>query len=438
MSLSINDNEDKEFTLNFTYIEPNSMALDASIKATTLAVSEEGFMVFKTLEEETKVIKTVPSNDEQTRKEEDMLYYEFLIGKHLTSLNNSIFGKTYAYATGKFECGLFTSVVQEYAKGKSLSQCVIDKSLSLKKLLRLYRYMAHQIGNQEFTHYDLHDENIIYNSESNNLNNSVKVIDFGRSYVPDLPQDSTFSVYCSAPVVLNGYTAPVFDPYIDFVQIISNLSSYKKELGNDKIDYIINEFKRLYLNHNLYNAFEDICFAASDEDKNKYYDLKRKQEYETFYSEISSFDYNNAYQQFDLVMKIVPYPLEIAKSLEKYALMLMNASHEGYLSLGYNTSNLQSIDFETTIIKLDKLLQEYNKITNQKLDYDQQKESETKWGKQHQRELYDIIYGFKKWFVREKQGFVVLDDSNGERKKLQRKEFVEWFLSFLDMMIEKA
>jgi serine/threonine protein kinase len=417
MSNSITDQkQDSTFLIHFTSLESVSLE-SASLESisniktdyyTTLLIeSEEGFMVLKTLEKVPQILKLTPVNFNGEDKSKELIHYEFLIGKHLSQLNNSIFTKTFAYGNGKFKYGKFVGIIQEYANGKTLNLCIKDKSLSLSQTLAIIKHIAIKIGKEEFTHYDLHDENILCSDD-----NKIKLIDFGRSYAPCI--SNVQSLYCASPTVLNGYTAAVFDPYIDFIQMISNLTHHKKEFGKDNVDDIINEFKEQYLNHNSYYVFED----------KSYYFFEGK-----------------SYELNELVTKIVPFPKDIANMLEKYAIMFMDASPEGYLSIAYDTSNVEEINLETALDKLNLLKKEHDEIIKTSSDYSQITKLQKEWGLKHQKELYDIIYGFKKWFVANKQGFVRINNGakilkiEYEIKQLKRKEFVSWFVSFIDEMI---
>lgn len=106
---------------------------------------------------------------------------------------------------------------------------------------------------------------------------------------------------------------------------------------------------------------------------------------------------------------------------------MMNSTSNAWTSIAYDTSTTPEISIEELRTRLELLYNEYDSFSHQN-SYDER----NSWCAKKKREVYDLVHGYKKWIVANKQGYVQVGDA---LVKMSRQEFTDWFIRFLDAQI---
>lgn len=167
----------------------------------------------------------------------ECLLHEFNIGCKLNTLNNPHLIKYLAYieCPCEFYKDKSSFILMEYVEGEPLHK--LDVKLSFEENALLYKHiiliLADIQSNIQFTHYDLHSNNIIVNIsdmkfyEYNCFNTrylirspyEIKLIDFGSSHVKGV--NNTW-VDINIASMENGIIPSIYDDFYDLSTIICN------------------------------------------------------------------------------------------------------------------------------------------------------------------------------------------------------------------------
>lgn len=129
---------------------------------------------------------------------------EFAVGRLANKYNSPFLVKTIGY----FENNGASYIITEYVQGVALSKV---KSRSF--YISLFNIIKELQGIMEFTHYDLHSDNVMIQPDG-----SIKIIDLARSHIKGIG-----SMFAESGIIDSATTPGIFDPIFDYAFILGYL-----------------------------------------------------------------------------------------------------------------------------------------------------------------------------------------------------------------------